>query len=91
MQFNSFLSNTFSGIRTGIQNDVAAANSAIQSAINAINKVNPFGDITAPQINVPSLSALENVTLPSDFEDALEKLNSSLPTLDQIRESIESL
>ena len=62
-----------------------------KQAHDAINKVNPFGDITAPQISVPSLSALENVTLPSDFEDALEKLNSSLPTLDQIRESIESL
>ena len=55
------MSNTFSSLRTNIQNDIQGANSVIKSAVDAINKVNPFGDISAPQINVPSLDALQNV------------------------------
>lgn len=91
LKFNDFLSSTFSSLRTGIQNDIANANSAIQTAINAINKVNPFGDISVPQFDIPSLSGLQNVTLPSDFETALTSLNSSLPTLDQLRDKVESM
>ena len=78
-------------IRTSIQNDVSAANSAIATAIGAINKINPFGNITVPQFNIPSLTALQNVTIPTDFEDALVKLNNSLPTLDQLKDSITDL
>ena len=63
----------------------------IASAVNAINKVNPFGDISVPQFDIPSLSALQNVTLPSDFETALTNLNSSLPTLDQLKNDVQDL
>ncbi|GJE97726.1 Plasma membrane fusion protein [Phanerochaete sordida] len=90
-EFNSFLTSTFSTIRTAIQNDIQAANSVITTAINAINKVNPFGNISAPQISVPSLDSLQNVTLPSDFQDALEKLNSSLPTISDLKSKIDDL
>ncbi|KAH8107963.1 hypothetical protein BXZ70DRAFT_1003383 [Cristinia sonorae] len=90
-EFNDFLSSTFNSLRTGIQNDIAKANSVIQSAVDALNKINPFGDITVPQFDIPSLNGLQNVTLPSDFEAALTKLNSSLPTLDQLREKVESI
>lgn len=90
-QINSFLSTTFSGIRTSIQSDVSSANSAISSAISAINKVNPFGNISVPQLSVPSLDALQNVTLPTDFEDALNKLNASLPTVSDLKDKIDAL
>ena len=90
-QINSFLSSTFSGLRSSIQNDISSANSVITTAINGINKVNPFGDISAPQINVPSLDALQNVQLPSDFQDALLKLNSSLPTVAELKDKVESM
>ena len=90
-QFNGFLTNTFSSLRTGIQNDIAKANSVIQSAVDAINKVNPFGDITVPQFSIPSLDALQNVTLPTDFETSLTNLNNSLPTLDQLKDKVESM
>lgn len=85
------MSNTFSSLRTNIQNDIQGANSVIKSAVDAINKVNPFGDISAPQINVPSLDALQNVQLPSDFQDALLKLNSSLPTVAELKDKVESM
>lgn len=80
-----------SGLRTSIQNDVGAANSAIQTAIGAINKVNPFGNINVPQFSIPSLDALQNVTLPTDFEDALTKLNSSLPTVSDLKDKVNAM
>lgn len=91
IQFNKFLSGTFSSIRTSIQNDVSTANSAISSAIGAINKINPFGDISVPQFSIPSLSELQNVTLPSDIENGLLKLNSSLPTVSDIKNAIQNV
>ncbi|KAF7971606.1 hypothetical protein HWV62_20698 [Athelia sp. TMB] len=90
-EINSFLSSTFSSLRTSIQNDVSTANSAITTAINAINKVNPFGNISAPQISIPSLDALSNVTLPSDFTTALQNLNNSLPTVSDLKDKVDAL
>jgi hypothetical protein len=63
----------------------------INGAIASINKVNPFGAITAPQITVPSLSALENITLPTTFQDALTQLNSTLPTFADLKDKVEAV
>ncbi|KAL0956655.1 hypothetical protein HGRIS_002787 [Hohenbuehelia grisea] len=80
-----------SGLRTSLQNDVQAINSAIKTAVDGINRVNPFSDITVPQFNVPSLAALENFTLPTDFQDSLTKLNSSLPTVAELKDKVEAI
>ncbi|KAI0288790.1 hypothetical protein BC826DRAFT_1098652 [Russula brevipes] len=88
---NSFLTNTLGSLRTSIQNDVAAANSAIQTTINGINKLNPFGNITAPQFSIPSLDSLQNVTLPTDFQDSLTKLNASLPSIAVLKHTVNDL
>lgn len=48
-------------------------------------------NIDVPQIDIPQLSALENVTLPNTLIDALENLNSTIPTLDEVRSSLDSL
>ncbi|TFY75661.1 hypothetical protein EWM64_g8351 [Hericium alpestre] len=90
-EISNFLQSTFSGLRTSIQNDISGVNSVINSTIDGINKINPFSDIKAPQINVPDLSALENVTLPSDFLQGLQKLNSSLPSVSDLKNKINSL
>lgn len=78
-------------MRTSIQNDITSINSAIKTAVDGINKINPFSDITAPTFDVPSLSSLQNVTLPTNFQDALVSLNSSLPTFQDIKDKIESV
>jgi len=70
---------------------VAAANSAVQTAIDGINKVNPFGNIKAPQFSIPNLDALQNVTLPTDFQDSLTKLNASLPSVSVLKDTINNL
>lgn len=59
--------------------------------MNAINKVNPLGDITAPQFDLSSFDALGNITIPTDFEDALVSLNNSLPTISSLKNSIQDL
>ncbi|EIW83225.1 hypothetical protein CONPUDRAFT_101927 [Coniophora puteana RWD-64-598 SS2] len=90
-EVQSFLQNTINGIVSGLVSDANSVNSAIQSAVNAVNKVNPFGNINAPQFNTSSLSQLQNITIPNDFENALIKLNSSLPTLSSIKDAIQGL
>jgi hypothetical protein len=91
-QLQQFVQSTLGSIRTSIQNDVVNANSAISSAVNGINKVLPFGaNIKVPQFSIPSLDALNNVTLPTDFEDALVKLNASIPSLSDLRNTIDGL
>jgi hypothetical protein len=90
-QLSNFIENTFNGLRTSIQSDIETANSAINSTINAINKVNPFGNIKPPQISVPSLDALQNVTLPTDFEQSLQSLNNSIPSFSEIKQKIDAM
>jgi hypothetical protein len=48
-------------------------------------------NIALPTITSPDLSALENVTVPDTISQALSTLNSSLPTLAQLREQIDNL
>lgn len=87
------MNTTLAAIRTNIQNDVSAANSVIQAAVGAISKVTSVVgvNLSVPQFTIPSLNALANVTLPTGFEDALVKLNASLPTLDDLRDSLDAL
>ncbi|KAG6375514.1 hypothetical protein JVT61DRAFT_3073 [Boletus reticuloceps] len=90
-EITSFLQSTLNNIASGIKNDVTSVNSAIQSAVNSINKVNPFGNIQAPQFNVSSLDSLSNIAIPTDFETALIQLNNSLPTVSSIKNAIQDL
>ena len=85
------MTDTLNGIRSAIQDEVSAANKVIQSAVDGINKINPFGNISVPQFSIPELSSLENVTLPTDFENTLISLNNSLPSLSQIKDGLESV
>ena len=91
LQISSFIQTTLGSLRTSIQNDVNSVNSAIKTAIDGINKVNPFADITAPQFNIPSLDGLQNVTIPDDFTQALIKLNSSIPSVEEIKDKLNAL
>lgn len=91
MQLNNLIETVAGGLRTSIQSDIGNANSAIKSAIDAINKINPFSDITAPQIAVPSLDGLQNISLPASFQQALTNLNNSIPTVAQLKDKIEDV
>ena len=85
------MTSSLDSLRTSIQNDVTSVNSAIKTAIDGINKINPFSDITAPQFDIPSLAGLQNVTIPTDFEDSLIKLNNSLLSIEDIKNKLEAM
>ncbi|EIW65808.1 hypothetical protein TREMEDRAFT_35889 [Tremella mesenterica DSM 1558] len=87
------ITSTMNSVRTGIQNDIASANSAIQTAVTKLNSVSSYLGVTisVPEFSIPSLSALENVTIPTSFEDSLIKLNSSIPSLDTLRDKMTAL
>ena len=91
MQINSFLSGTFNTIRSGIQSDISGINKVIQGFVKTYNAVPLLPNISVANITVPSLTSLENVTLPSDFTTALEKLNASLPTISQLKDDVEDM
>lgn len=91
---SSAVTTSLNAVRTAIQSDVQAANSVIQSAVSGINKLIPSVlhiTLDVPQFSVPSLSGLENVTIPNTFQDALTSLNASLPTLADVRDSLDAL
>lgn len=93
-EFSSFVTSSLDSVRTGIQNDIAGANNVIQSAVSGVNKLIPSFlnvQLSVPTFDIPSLSGLQNVTLPTTFQDSLTKLNSSIPTLDDVRQSLDNL
>uniref|UniRef100_V5EPS3 Plasma membrane fusion protein PRM1 n=1 Tax=Kalmanozyma brasiliensis (strain GHG001) TaxID=1365824 RepID=V5EPS3_KALBG len=81
------------GIRAAIQASVTGINALLSTAVGGINDVvGVFGQhITMPHIAMPSLTALENITLPHEVQDGLLKLNATLPTLQQLKDRMDAL
>ncbi|KZT10761.1 uncharacterized protein LAESUDRAFT_348586 [Laetiporus sulphureus 93-53] len=90
-EINTYITSLFSGIRTAIQGSVEGVNDVIQEVADEVSKLKVFGNLNISNITIPELSELENVTLPTTFQDALQKLNSSLPTLSQLKSDIDDL
>ncbi|KAH7340720.1 hypothetical protein B0J17DRAFT_652543 [Rhizoctonia solani] len=92
-EVTNFLQNTVNGLKSSIQGDIQSANSAIASAVNAINSVTRLVNVKldVPQFSIPALSGLDNIKIPTDLQDALTKLNSTLPTLDQLRDTVDNI
>lgn len=93
LQITNFLQSTISGLKTSIQGDIQSANNAIASAVNAINSVTKIVNVqlNVPQFSIPALSGLDNITIPTDLQDALTKLNATLPTLAQLRDTVDNM
>ncbi|SPO26797.1 related to PRM1 - Pheromone-regulated multispanning membrane protein [Ustilago trichophora] len=81
------------GIRAAIQDSISGVNAILSTAVSGINDVvGVFGQhINAPRISVPSLTALENITLPHEIQDGLVKLNATLPTLQELKQKMDAL
>ncbi|KAI0317074.1 hypothetical protein OF83DRAFT_1191364 [Amylostereum chailletii] len=90
-EISSLITSTANGLATTIQDSVSGINSALSSIDNEINKL-PFGDkLNIPTFSTPDLSSLQNFKLPTDFTDALTKLNSSIPSPAQLKQEFESI
>lgn len=93
-EISTAVTSTLNAVRTNIQDDVQTANNVIQTAVSGVNKLIPsilHVSLSVPQFSVPSLSGLQNVTIPQTFQDALTNLNSSLPTLADVRDALDAL
>ncbi|KAG8928369.1 plasma membrane fusion protein prm1, partial [Tulasnella sp. 417] len=93
-EFSNFVTNSLNSLRTSIQGDIASANNVIQSAVSAVNNLIPSFlnvQLSVPTFDIPSLSGLQDVTLPTTIQDSLTQLNSSIPTLDELRQGLDNL
>ena len=59
--------------------------------MDGFNSIPLVPDVTAPQFTVPSADQLANIQIPTDFENSLKTLNSTLPTLDDIRKKLDEV
>ncbi|GAA5834088.1 hypothetical protein JCM3766R1_004454 [Sporobolomyces carnicolor] len=89
-QAQEFVTEALSKVREGIQGAIGGINSGLEKSIGLIDKI-PGVNVDIPTIDIPELSALENVPIPSTVVDALTELNSSIPTLDEFRAAMNSL
>ncbi|GAA5972805.1 hypothetical protein JCM11641_003948 [Rhodosporidiobolus odoratus] len=85
-----FLEDALGGVRTAIQDVVETFNKGLDHTLGLIDDV-PGVNFDIPQIAIPELSSLENVTLPNTLVDALTSLNSSIPTYDELKASMATL
>lgn len=85
------MTNAAQGVQSAVSDSINSANSAIQGAIDTINKVNPFDDISIGQISQPDLSALSNVTLPSSIAEAISSLNASIPSVAELKQGLQDM
>jgi hypothetical protein len=84
----NFLNSTLAIVQTNILADAASAQSAIVAEVEKI--VGGIGDIfgdniTIPQIQLPAVSQLSNITIPDTVDKTLTTLNNSLPTFEQVK------
>jgi hypothetical protein len=76
--------------RNGLRDQVSSVNGAINSAVDAINKVGGIfgGGVNIPQVNI-NLDSLANIQIPNTIANGLTELNSTIPTMDELREAID--
>lgn len=89
-----FLNSSLSTIERNILADAAAAQTAIvaevEKVVGGIGGIFGLGNITIPQIELPSVSQLSNITIPDTINKALESLNNSIPTFDEVKNATDT-
>jgi len=90
----NFLNSTLSTIEHNILSDAAAAQNTILNSVNGIvggiSGAIGLGTLNIPPITIPAASQLLNVTIPTTVSTALENLNNSIPTFDQVKNATDS-
>ncbi|KAJ7480381.1 hypothetical protein B0H11DRAFT_2420578 [Mycena galericulata] len=84
----TFVESAANTIANSIDQSFSAAMSGIQSAISAANII-PGINIPAPSLTPPDLSSLQNLQLPSTFQDQLNNLSS--PKLVELRQIVDNI
>ncbi|ORY81244.1 hypothetical protein BCR35DRAFT_278952 [Leucosporidium creatinivorum] len=89
-EIDSFVTSTFQEVRSDVQSAVEVINEGLNATLGLIDDI-PGDDFTIPQVTIPSLDFLSNVTLPSSILSGLTSLNDSIPTLSELRSTLDSL
>ncbi|MCZ6901895.1 MAG: hypothetical protein O7C62_04350 [Rickettsia endosymbiont of Ixodes persulcatus] len=81
-----FLNNTLQDVANDILNDISSVNSALYQARNAVNGIGGFfgSSTNIPNVSIPAVEALRNVSLPSSIDTALQKLNNSVFSFNEV-------
>lgn len=89
-----FLNSTLSTIERNILSDAASAQTAVLAAVEGIvggiGSVFGAGNVNIPRIDIPSASQLLNITIPDTIDRALQSLNNSLPTFDEVKNATDT-
>ena len=87
------VNSTLKTIESGIQSDVQSLNSALDSVESKIEDASNFLglNINLPKISIPAATALNDFVIPSSYDEDLQKLNKSIPTLDEIENATNSV
>ena len=89
----NFLNSTLSSIEASILSEANAAENAVVAAVNKV--VDGVGGLlglntSIPKIELPSVSRLSTITIPDNVDRALQSLNNSLPTFDEVRNATDT-
>ncbi|BGP20079.1 plasma membrane fusion protein prm1 [Rhodosporidiobolus nylandii] len=85
-----FIEGALGDARTAIQAVVETFNEGLSKSLGLIDDI-PGVNVDIPQISIPELSALENVTLPDTLVTSLESLNSTIPTYAELKEQLATM
>jgi hypothetical protein len=84
------LNSTLTGIAGDVGNIASGLQKSLQSLVSGINTV--FGSNGPPSIDFSGpINALKNVKLPTDLDADLQKLNSSIPTFEDVKNLTDSV
>ncbi|CAG8612202.1 2971_t:CDS:2 [Ambispora leptoticha] len=80
-------------LKSELDQQVSSANSALDNVRKAIQGVGSLANINVnvPTISIPAENDLSNFAFPSDLGQGLDKLNTSLPTMDDIEQKLNDL
>jgi hypothetical protein len=90
----TFLNSTLGTIEQNIVSDAAASENAILSAVEGI--IGGIGSVfgaappNLPRVEIPSASQLLTIQIPDTVTKALDSLNNSLPTFDEVRNATDT-
>ncbi|BFZ59291.1 plasma membrane fusion protein prm1 [Saitoella coloradoensis] len=82
-----WLNSTLATIESGIDSTVDGLNDDLNGIASKIETALKFFDISVdiPTVDIPELSELKNLSIPSSYDTELQKLNSSIPSLEEVK------
>ncbi|KAL4932251.1 pheromone-regulated protein PRM1 [Aspergillus undulatus] len=88
-----FLNTTTKAIGEGISDATETFEDGLNTFVDGINTVGSiFGADEVPDLDLSEyIDDLENAQLPSSIDEGLNKLNSSIPTFDQVSDFVENI